>query len=379
MQSTPRHQQLVAYIAGTATRHLPGDVVDAAKRALADFLGVAVGAYDDAPVRPVRATVKRWNASGNARIVLGGQTTPALAALANGTMAHAMDYDDTHLQTVIHPAAPVAPALFALAEQHFGPIPGKALPSRKPQDEPPQLGLKRLTVKVPAEQAQVRAWVSSPVTMVMLIMTILFGLWHIGPALEMHSAHQEATGHVLVTVASTVLFTGLSGVGFALLRLFTGSLFPPAALHWAANGTGVVVGFFVNRRLRTQAEHAATGEFQIAAGERGGVLQPQEAIRHGGDAGIVVGRIGEGKHAGTCFDETAGSAAGEFAAEGGIHRSGAILHVHGAFLSGEADAVSEIQHVSGGGMAEDQDIAVAENRRAPGKRGRGVVKSHLSV
>jgi zinc protease len=45
--------------------------------------------------------------------------------------------------------------IFALAEQHFGSIPKKALPSRKPQDEPPQLGLKRLTVKVPAEQAQV--------------------------------------------------------------------------------------------------------------------------------------------------------------------------------------------------------------------------------
>jgi membrane protease YdiL (CAAX protease family) len=84
--------------------------------------------------------------------------------------------------------------------------------------------------------------------------SILFGLWHILPALEMHEAHQEATGHKLVTVGSTVLFTGLSGVGFALLRLWTGSLFPPAALHWAANGTGIVVGFFVNRRLAALAE-----------------------------------------------------------------------------------------------------------------------------
>ena len=50
----------------------------------------------------------------------------------------------------------VVPAeVFALAEQHFGAIPRKALPPRKPQDEPQQLGLKRLTVKVPAEQAQV--------------------------------------------------------------------------------------------------------------------------------------------------------------------------------------------------------------------------------
>lgn len=45
--------------------------------------------------------------------------------------------------------------VFALAEQHFGVIPRKALPVRKPQEEPPQIGIKRLTVKVPAEQANV--------------------------------------------------------------------------------------------------------------------------------------------------------------------------------------------------------------------------------
>lgn len=84
--------------------------------------------------------------------------------------------------------------------------------------------------------------------------SVLFGLWHILPALEMHDAHTEATGHVLTTVGSTVLFTGLSGVGFAMLRIWTGSLFPPSALHWASNGTGVVVGFFVHRRIRARAE-----------------------------------------------------------------------------------------------------------------------------
>jgi zinc protease len=41
--------------------------------------------------------------------------------------------------------------VFALAEKHFGPIPSRPLPVRKPQEEPPQLGLKRITVKAPAE------------------------------------------------------------------------------------------------------------------------------------------------------------------------------------------------------------------------------------
>lgn len=38
-----------------------------------------------------------------------------------------------------------------LAEKHFGKIPPKTLPNAKPQDEPPQRGIKRVTVKAPAE------------------------------------------------------------------------------------------------------------------------------------------------------------------------------------------------------------------------------------
>jgi zinc protease len=41
--------------------------------------------------------------------------------------------------------------VFALAEKHFGAIPSRPLPQRKPQLEPDQLGIKRVTVKAPAE------------------------------------------------------------------------------------------------------------------------------------------------------------------------------------------------------------------------------------
>ncbi len=39
----------------------------------------------------------------------------------------------------------------AAAEKYFGGIKSRPLPARKPQDEPPQLGMKRVTVKAPAE------------------------------------------------------------------------------------------------------------------------------------------------------------------------------------------------------------------------------------
>ena len=38
------------------------------------------------------------------------------AALVNGISSHVLDYDDTHLKTIIHPAGPVASAMLAVAE-----------------------------------------------------------------------------------------------------------------------------------------------------------------------------------------------------------------------------------------------------------------------
>jgi len=42
-------------------------------------------------------------------------------------------------------------AVFALVEKYFGSIPARALPLRKPQEEPEQRGVRRITVKAPAE------------------------------------------------------------------------------------------------------------------------------------------------------------------------------------------------------------------------------------
>jgi 2-methylcitrate dehydratase PrpD len=45
-----------------------------------------------------------------------GRHPAALAALFNGTIAHALDFDDTHLPSVLHPSASVIPAALAAAE-----------------------------------------------------------------------------------------------------------------------------------------------------------------------------------------------------------------------------------------------------------------------
>lgn len=53
--------------------------------------------------------------------------------------------------------------VFALVEKLFGGIPSHPLPLRKPQDEPPQLGAKRIIVKAPAELPYVMMTFRTPV------------------------------------------------------------------------------------------------------------------------------------------------------------------------------------------------------------------------
>src|SRR5688572_16564472 len=110
-----RGRQIAQYATGALSRKLPDEVRAAAVAALVDFMGVAVGAADDAPVRPVRRVAESWGATGKARIFLGPLTTPALAALVNGTMAHAMDYDDAHQMGAGHVSCPCWSAALAVA------------------------------------------------------------------------------------------------------------------------------------------------------------------------------------------------------------------------------------------------------------------------
>jgi uncharacterized protein len=64
----------------------------------------------------------------------------------------------------------------------------------------------------------------------------LFGLWHLGPALEQSENHlgdNSTTVHVLVTIAVTTL----AGFGFVALRISTGSIWVPVTVHALLNIT----------------------------------------------------------------------------------------------------------------------------------------------
>lgn len=117
--SSLRGQQIAAYVAATPGRSLPAEVVDAAKKALLDYIGVAIGAAHERVTVAVRRVAENWNAAGNAQIFLGGRSTPGLAAFVNATMAHAMDYDDVHTGGAGHPSGPCWSTALAFAG-HYG-------------------------------------------------------------------------------------------------------------------------------------------------------------------------------------------------------------------------------------------------------------------
>lgn len=83
---------------------------------------------------------------------------------------------------------------------------------------------------------------------------LLFGLWHILPALEMHSSHnltsQLGSGWraKVATVLGTILATGSAGVLFSMLVVWSGCILAPMGLHWATNSTGSIAAWLVARR-----------------------------------------------------------------------------------------------------------------------------------
>lgn len=98
---------------------IPESVKKEVIRSIVNSVGVSVGGSSDDAVTAAIRTLGPF--SGPPRAALFGRKDrldPLNAALVNGIASHVLDYDDTELNTIIHPAGVVASALFALAADH---------------------------------------------------------------------------------------------------------------------------------------------------------------------------------------------------------------------------------------------------------------------
>lgn len=108
---------LCEFVATARDRALPPAVELATRRAFINWLGCALGGADDVSVRAVLNVARLVGGSGQASVVgTPERLDVASAALANGVSGNALDFDDMHVGTLIHPTGPVVPAALALAE-----------------------------------------------------------------------------------------------------------------------------------------------------------------------------------------------------------------------------------------------------------------------
>ena len=108
---------LASFVAASSWPDIASSVRHEAKRALLNFVGCALVASNSEPIETAMRVVRRFAGAPQAGLIGRPERLDILSAsFINAAGANLFDYDDTHLRTVIHPTAPVAPAVLALAE-----------------------------------------------------------------------------------------------------------------------------------------------------------------------------------------------------------------------------------------------------------------------
>src|SRR6185437_5074616 len=109
--------QLGRFIAGSRWDALPNKLRHEGKRALLNFVGCALGVARTPPIEMAIRVLAPLSGADRVTVLGRAERLDLLgAAFINAVSANLLDYDDTHLRTVIHPTAPVAPAALGLAE-----------------------------------------------------------------------------------------------------------------------------------------------------------------------------------------------------------------------------------------------------------------------
>jgi 2-methylcitrate dehydratase PrpD len=110
-------RKLARFIISAHLADMPEAVRHEAKRTLLNWVGCALGGSQHQTVANAVAALSAFFGARQATLFGRPERPDVLhAALLNGISSHVLDFDDTHAQTTIHPAAPVVPAILALAE-----------------------------------------------------------------------------------------------------------------------------------------------------------------------------------------------------------------------------------------------------------------------
>lgn len=107
---------LAAWATGVRLGVVPPEVVLATKLRILDILGAMLAGSETALAGKMRRVAAE--AGGDAASLVGSRDRAglAMAALVNGTFAHVLEFDDSHVETGVHPTSPVLAAALPQAE-----------------------------------------------------------------------------------------------------------------------------------------------------------------------------------------------------------------------------------------------------------------------
>ena len=114
-------EMLSRFVTNTNYEDLPEAVVSAAKLAILDHIGVALAGSREPVAKIINEFIKENQSPAEASVIGSGyKASCSLAALANGTMGHALDYDDCldfPTKGEGHPTTTILPATLAVSEK----------------------------------------------------------------------------------------------------------------------------------------------------------------------------------------------------------------------------------------------------------------------
>ncbi len=111
---------LANYVANTNYNNIPKETIEWTKKIMLDTLSCAVAGFTMAPEECgwIDKIVQEMGGSPDATVWKTGLKTSTMnAALANATMIHTVDFDDTHLESVAHLGAGILATAFAVGEK----------------------------------------------------------------------------------------------------------------------------------------------------------------------------------------------------------------------------------------------------------------------
>ncbi len=113
----PLSTELARWAAALTYEDLPADVIESTKLRVLDVIGLCLAGAETPFGKATRAAQVEMSSAGPSTILaFGDRVGVAAAAFVNGALSQALEFDDTHNESIVHMSSPAVAAALALGE-----------------------------------------------------------------------------------------------------------------------------------------------------------------------------------------------------------------------------------------------------------------------